>query len=247
MKLTKSHLKKIIREELDKAIVDAAKSSDPDKLFRQGVKIEQNLVLKNLKDAAFYILKATKALKGEKLAAWGKSVSSALKKANSALALDDLIKAMQPLKGGGLDGAIKNIILSLDKGELKVDEKTAKNIANVLASGGEGGRLAPRQFASLAEKREDPPYRERGSTESGAQQMAAGIAYSCRSKRGKERDKCEAKLKARGGSAWELYSGEITYKELRNLATLGQKVKGHKAKEPEHRKDLPKYATLAKD
>ena len=103
---------------------------------------------------------------------------------------------------------------------------------------------------SLAEGdkvREDPPYRERGSTESGAQQMAAGIAYSCRSKRGKERDKCEAKLKSYGGAAWELYSGEITYKELRNLATLGQKVKGHKAKEPEHRKDLPKYATLAKD
>ena len=109
----------------------------------------------------------------------------------------------------------------------------------------DAGSLAEGEKAS--KQRKDPPYRERGSTESGAQQMAAGIAYSCRSKRGKERDKCEAKLKNYGGAAWDLYSGEITYKELRNLAKLGQKVKGHKAKEPKHRKSLPGHATLAKD
>ena len=93
----------------------------------------------------------------------------------------------------------------------------------------------------------DPPYRERGATESQAQQMAAGIAYSCRKKRGAERDKCASKLKKRGGAAWNLYSGEITFKELRNLAKLGQKVKQHKSKEPKHRKSLPGHAVRAKD
>ena len=46
---------------------------------------------------------------------------------------------------------------------------------------------------------------------------------------------------------WNLYKGEITFKELRNLATLGQKVKKHKSKEPKHRKSLPKRATPAKN
>ena len=92
-----------------------------------------------------------------------------------------------------------------------------------------------------------PPYREEGSTESQAQQMAAGMAYSCRKKRGAERDKCASKLKAGKGAAWSLYNGEITFKELKNLATLGQKVKQHKSKEPKHRKSLPGHVTPAKD
>ena len=96
-------------------------------------------------------------------------------------------------------------------------------------------------------KRGDPPYREQGATESQAQQMAAGMAYSCRKKRGPERKACAAKLKKKKGAAWDLYDGEITFKELKNLATLGQKVKKHKSKEPKHRKSLPGHATLAKD
>jgi hypothetical protein len=85
----------------------------------------------------------------------------------------------------------------------------------------------------------DPPYREQGSTESQAQQMAAGIALSAR--RG---DTPVSKLK---GASLDLYHGEITTKELRNLAKLGQKVKGHKSKEPKHRKSLPGHVTPAKD
>ena len=85
----------------------------------------------------------------------------------------------------------------------------------------------------------DPPYRERGSTESQAQQMAAGAALSAR--RG---DTPVSKLK---GASKDLYSGEISTKDLRNLAKLGQKVKGHKSKEPKHRKSLPGHATPAKD
>jgi len=34
---------------------------------------------------------------------------------------------------------------------------------------------------------------------------------------------------------------------LKNLATLGQKVKQHKSKEPKHRKSLPGHVTPAKD
>jgi len=93
----------------------------------------------------------------------------------------------------------------------------------------------------------DPPYRERGSTESQAQQMAAGMAYSCRKKRGKDRKKCASKLRSGKGAAWSLYNGEITFKELRDLAKLGQKVRGHKTKEPKHRKSLPGHVTPAKD
>ena len=85
----------------------------------------------------------------------------------------------------------------------------------------------------------DPPYRERGSTESQAQQMAAGAALSAR--RG---DTPVSKLK---GASLDLYNGEISTKDLRNLAKLGQKVKGHKSKEPKHRKSLPGHATPAKD
>jgi len=93
----------------------------------------------------------------------------------------------------------------------------------------------------------DPPYRERGATESQAQQKAAGMAYSCRKKRGEERTKCANKLKSHGGAAYDLYKGEISFKDLRNLAKLGQKVKQHKSKEPEHLKSLPGHATPAKD
>ena len=85
----------------------------------------------------------------------------------------------------------------------------------------------------------DPPYRERGSTESQAQQKAAGMALSAR--RG---DTPVSKLK---GAALGLYHNEITTKELRNLAKLGQKVKQHKSKEPKHLKSLPGHATPAKD
>jgi len=92
-----------------------------------------------------------------------------------------------------------------------------------------------------------PPYRERGSTESQAQQMAAGAAYGCRKKRGKKRKKCASKLRKRKGAAWDLYDGEITLKQLRDLAKLGQKVRGHKSKEPKHRKSLPGHATPARD
>jgi len=84
-----------------------------------------------------------------------------------------------------------------------------------------------------------PPYRERGSTESQAQQKAAGMALSAR--RG---DTPVSKLK---GAALELYKGEISTKDLRNLAKLGQKVKQHKSKEPKHLKSLPGHATPAKD
>ena len=69
--------------------------------------------------------------------------------------------------------------------------------------------------------------------------MAAGAALSAR--RGKTP---VSKLK---GASLDLYNGKITTKELRNLAKLGQKVKGHKTKEPKHRKSLPGHATPAKD
>jgi len=85
----------------------------------------------------------------------------------------------------------------------------------------------------------DPPYREQGSTESQAQQKAAGMALSAR--RG---DTPTSKLK---GAALDLYKGEITTKELRSLAKLGQKVKQHKSKEPKHLKSLPGHVTPAKD
>ena len=85
----------------------------------------------------------------------------------------------------------------------------------------------------------DPPYREQGATESQAQQKAAGMALSAR--RG---DTAVSKLK---GAAKDLYDGEINTKDLRNLAKLGQKVKGHKTKEPKHLKSLPGHATPAKD
>ena len=85
----------------------------------------------------------------------------------------------------------------------------------------------------------DPPYREQGSTESQAQQKAAGMALSAR--RG---DTPVSKLK---GAALDLYKGEITTKELRSLAKLGQKVKQHKSKEPKHLKSLPGHVTPAKD
>jgi len=85
----------------------------------------------------------------------------------------------------------------------------------------------------------DPPYRERGSTESQAQQKAAGMALSAR--RG---DTPVSKLK---GAALDLYKGEISTKDLRNLAKLGQNVKQHKAKEPKHLKSLPGHVTPAKD
>ena len=91
----------------------------------------------------------------------------------------------------------------------------------------------------------EPPYREQGATESQAQQKAAGMAYSCRKKRGEERTKCANKLKKRKGAAYSLYKGEITYKQLRNLAKLGQKVKKHKSKEPKHLKSLPGHVTKA--
>tara|TARA_R110000824_G_scaffold47486_11_gene135221 strand:- start:5827 stop:6582 length:756 start_codon:yes stop_codon:yes gene_type:complete len=85
----------------------------------------------------------------------------------------------------------------------------------------------------------EPPYRERGATESQAQQKAAGMALSAR--RG---DTPVSKLK---GAALDLYHNEITTKELKNLAKLGQKVKQHKSKEPKHLKSLPGHATQAKD
>jgi hypothetical protein len=85
----------------------------------------------------------------------------------------------------------------------------------------------------------DPPYRERGATESQAQQKAAGMALSAR--RG---DTPVSKLK---GAALESYNGEITTKDLRNLAKLGQKVKQHKSKEPKHLKSLPGHVIPAKD
>lgn len=85
----------------------------------------------------------------------------------------------------------------------------------------------------------DPPYREQGATESQAQQKAAGMALSAR--RG---DTPVSKLK---GAALDLYHNEITTKELRNLAKLGQKVKQHKSKEPKHLKSLPGHVTPAKD
>ena len=91
----------------------------------------------------------------------------------------------------------------------------------------------------MSENVGDPPYRERGSTESQAQQMAAGAALSAR--RG---ETPASKLK---GASRDLYNGEISTKDLRNLAKLGQKVKGHKSKEPKHRKSLPGHATPAKD
>ena len=85
----------------------------------------------------------------------------------------------------------------------------------------------------------DPPYRERGATESQAQQKAAGMALSAR--RG---DTPVNKLK---GAALDLYKGEISTKDLRNLAKLGQKVKQHKSKEPKHLKSLPGHVTPTKD
>jgi len=85
----------------------------------------------------------------------------------------------------------------------------------------------------------EPPYREQGATESQAQQKAAGMALSAR--RG---DTPVSKLK---GAALALYHNEITTKELKNLAKLGQKVKQHKSKEPKHLKSLPGHATHAKD
>ena len=86
----------------------------------------------------------------------------------------------------------------------------------------------------------EPPYREQGATESQAQQKAAGMALSAR--RG---DLPVSKLK---GAALAMYNDKkFTTKEIKNLAKLGQKVKQHKSKEPEHLKSLPGHATHAKD
>jgi hypothetical protein len=86
----------------------------------------------------------------------------------------------------------------------------------------------------------DPPYREQGATESQAQQKAAGMALSAR--RG---DIPVSKLK---GAALAMYNDkEFTTKEIKNLAKLGQKVKQHKSKEPEHLKSLPGHAIHTKD
>jgi len=108
-------------------------------------------------------------------------------------------------------------------------------------------RGIPSLLSEKKKKTSTPPYREQGSTESQVQQKAAGMAYSCRKKRGPARKKCASKLSSKKGAAWNLYKGEITFKELRNLAKLGQKVKQHKSREPKHRKSLPKRATPAKN
>ena len=117
---------------------------------------------------------------------------------------------------------------------------------NVLVKWSSGAKMHHRwALRSLQEGKKasktvgDPPYRERGATESQAQQKAAGMALSAR--RG---DTPANKLK---GAALELYHNDITTKELRNLAKLGQKVKQHKTKEPKHLKSLPGHATPAKD
>jgi hypothetical protein len=130
------------------------------------------------------------------------------------------------------------------KNDIPVLEKIKDELVKVL-QGDFSNLKAEGQKASKT--KEDPPYREQGSTESQAQQMAAGAAYGCRKKRGNERDKCANKLKKRKGAAWDLYSGEITYKQLRNLAKLGQKVGKHKSKEPKHRKSLPGHVIPKKD
>ena len=113
---------------------------------------------------------------------------------------------------------------------------SANDIMEIVTShpmGMKEGRKAPKT-------KKDPPYRERGSTESQAQQMAAGIALSAR--RG---DTPVSKLK---GASLEMYKDKgFTTKEIEDLATLGQKVRGHKSKEPKHRKSLPGHATPAKD
>ena len=108
-------------------------------------------------------------------------------------------------------------------------------------------RGIPSLLSEKKKKTSTPPYREQGSTESQVQQKAAGMAYSCRKKRGPARKKCASKLSSKKGAAWNLYKGEITFKELRNLAKLGQKVKQHKSKEPKHLKSLPGHVTPAED
>ena len=95
-------------------------------------------------------------------------------------------------------------------------------------------------------KRRTTPYKSerdrRGRTESAAQQKAAGIAWSCRKKRGEERKKCAKKLKNYGGSAWDLYSGEITNPELKRLATIrpGAEIPKSADKPGKKRQALPK-------
>ena len=130
------------------------------------------------------------------------------------------------------------------KNDIPVLEKIKDELVKVLQ--GDFSNLKA-EGQKAAKTKGDPPYREQGSTESQAQQMAAGAAYGCRKKRGDERDACASKLKKRGGSVWDLYSGEITYKQLRNLAKLGQKVGKHKSKEPKHRKSLPGHVIPKKD
>ena len=117
------------------------------------------------------------------------------------------------------------------KNGFKVKGETSREILDAL--GLEEGNKASKTVG-------DPPYREQGATESQAQQKAAGMALSAR--RG---DLPVSKLK---GAALEMYNDkEFTTKEIKNLAKLGQKVKQHKSKEPEHLKSLPGHAIQAKD
>jgi len=94
---------------------------------------------------------------------------------------------------------------------------------------------------------ESKPYKgsRQGKTESQPQQKAAGMAWSCRKKRGEEREKCAAELKSYGGAAWDLYSDEITNPQLKRLATIraGAEIPKSDAKPGEKLKALPKKIT----
>jgi len=84
----------------------------------------------------------------------------------------------------------------------------------------------------------EPPYRQRGSTESQAQQKAAGAALSAR--RGKAP---ESSLK---GASKQMVTMKL--KDLEKLARLGDPVKGHKGvKEPKELKNLPGHVAPAKE
>ena len=86
---------------------------------------------------------------------------------------------------------------------------------------------------------ENPPTANRVPRSPKPNRKAAGMALSAR--RGDTSGRASLK-----GAALTLYHKEITTKELKNLAKLGQKVKQHKSKEPKHLKSLPGHATAYK-
>jgi len=264
MKIAKSQLKQIIREELAEAIkiggsgITMKPPTPEDKAFK---KLREVMGL--VEKAMLYmtgdeetgqnpteVIEMVRNIVSESITEYGGAISNIGGRAGNLGAVagraeppmendvDSVIqaKALEFFMGLGLDQKVSQVMVdnvAIPDLEVVMDAIPKIDTADEVEDESlEEGNKAAKTVG-------DPPYRERGSTESQAQQKAAGMALSAR--RG---DTAVSKLK---GAALDLYQGEITTKELRNLAKLGQKVKQHKSKEPKHLKSLPGHATPAKD